>query len=219
MTLPLTSIDYDALNGRQKENFNFMKVSAMLADYGYTTMRLTDDWGGADFIAVHIDGTSLKVQLKARLIISKKYLDKGLYITFCDRMADDGNWYLYPHDEVCKVLLETTTIGTSQSWSVAGEYHFPRLGARLVKFISPYMICDGRLSGIRRVPESWLVHQLQYGDDEYTYAAKLFRDIAAPSDEIWFYDEPMPPDVLAGELGVALVRNGVPIHAEMTGVH
>jgi hypothetical protein len=31
-------------------------VSAVLADYGFMTMRLRDDWQGADFIAQHVEG-------------------------------------------------------------------------------------------------------------------------------------------------------------------
>jgi hypothetical protein len=44
---------YSNLNSRQKEAFNFQKVSAVLADYGFITIRLSSDWGGADFIAQH----------------------------------------------------------------------------------------------------------------------------------------------------------------------
>lgn len=219
MSLLLRAIDYDGLNARQKENFNFMKVSALLADYGFSTMRLTDDWGGADFIAVHINGDSMKVQLKARLSICRKYLDKDIYVTFPYSGYSGIQWYLYPHDELCDALLETTTIGASQSWQGAGEYHFPRLGSKLLKFIAPYMLDDGRFSGIRRVPKSWLINRLTDADDEYVYAKRLFLDISAPSDELWFYDEPMPPDVLAGELGFALVRNGTVLDSRMTGVH
>ncbi|MCS4510791.1 hypothetical protein [Xylophilus ampelinus] len=58
-------IEYEQLNSRQKENFNFQKVAAHLADYGFDCLRLSDDWQGADFIACHIDGeTFLKVQLE-----------------------------------------------------------------------------------------------------------------------------------------------------------
>ena len=65
MTLDLRRIHYSSLNARQKENFNFQKLSSVLADFGFVTMRLTDDWGGADFIAQHIDGeTFLRVQLQ-----------------------------------------------------------------------------------------------------------------------------------------------------------
>ncbi len=83
MALQLMHIRYTELNARQQENYNFQKVSAVLADYGFATLRLTDDWQGADFIAQHIDGeTFLKVQLKGRLTFNKKYLGKGLYVAF-----------------------------------------------------------------------------------------------------------------------------------------
>ena len=68
-----TKIDPKKLNPREKENYNFLKVSAVLADYGFVTMRLSSDWQGADFIAQHLDGeTFLKVQLKSRLTFDKK---------------------------------------------------------------------------------------------------------------------------------------------------
>lgn len=60
-------IQYVDLNARQKENYNFQKIAASLAEYGYSCMWLNDDWQGADFIANHIDGVEfLKVQLKGR---------------------------------------------------------------------------------------------------------------------------------------------------------
>ena len=89
-------IDYKNLNDRQKENYNFNKISGILADYGYTTFRLSDDWGGADFIAVHIEGHSIRVQLKGRLSFAKKYHGKDLYVGF--RCGDVC--YLFPHDTV-----------------------------------------------------------------------------------------------------------------------
>jgi hypothetical protein len=64
-------VAYRNLNSRQKEAFNFQKVSAVLADY--TTIRLLSDWRGADFIAQHFDGTTfLKIQLKSRLTFSEE---------------------------------------------------------------------------------------------------------------------------------------------------
>ena len=60
----MKKILYKNLNAKQKETFNFQKVSAVLADYGYACIRLNDDWNGADFIAQHIDGLNyLKIQL------------------------------------------------------------------------------------------------------------------------------------------------------------
>ena len=51
MSLNLELITYSSLNPRQKENYNYQKLSALLADYGFVTMRLSDDWQGADMIA------------------------------------------------------------------------------------------------------------------------------------------------------------------------
>jgi len=71
-------ISYDALNARQKELFNFQKIAATLADYGFNCIKLADDWQGADFLAYHVNGTTtLKIQLKSRITIQKKYLGQG----------------------------------------------------------------------------------------------------------------------------------------------
>ena len=77
---------YSNLNSRQKENHNFHKVAAALAEYGFNSLRLTDDWRGADFIAVHNDGEEmLKIQLKGRFTIDKKYIGKNIYIAFIEK--------------------------------------------------------------------------------------------------------------------------------------
>ncbi len=49
-------IEYKNLNVKQKESYNYQKVSALLADYGFIIIKLDDDWQGADFLALHIDG-------------------------------------------------------------------------------------------------------------------------------------------------------------------
>lgn len=88
-------VKYADINSRQKKIFNFQKVSVLLADFGFATYRLTDDWNGADFLAVHFDGsTFLRVQLKGRLTFEKKYQDKDLWGCF----RHGGLVYLYPHD-------------------------------------------------------------------------------------------------------------------------
>ena len=92
MPLELTRIRYTDLNPRQKENYNYQKLSAVLADYGFVTMRLSDDWQGADFIAQHIDGEIfLKVQLKSRLTFCRSYVNKNIHVAF--RRKND--WYIY----------------------------------------------------------------------------------------------------------------------------
>jgi hypothetical protein len=137
MPIRLTRISYNDLNARQKENFNFLKISAVLADYGYMTMRLSDDWQGADCIAQHVnDKTFLKVQLKSRLAFNAKYQDKDLHVAFCC----EGDWYLFPHDEVLKQVLKTTTVADTDSWSKGGGYSFPTLSRTMRTILEPYRI-------------------------------------------------------------------------------
>lgn len=99
-------IEYKDLKGRGKaqECYNFQKASAILADYGFITNLLKYDWLGADFLAQHIDGDWLKIQLKSRLTTSPDYEGKDLYIMFEDKK--DGAWYLYPHDELTAYYRE-----------------------------------------------------------------------------------------------------------------
>ncbi len=137
MRISLTAIEYGNLNSKQKENYNFLKISAVLADYGFMTMRLNDDWQGADFIAQHIDGaTFLKVQLKGRLDFQQKYRGKDICVAFCS----DGQWYLYPHDELLLRVLGDTNIGRTQSWLEEGGYSFPSLSDKMLKLLRPYKI-------------------------------------------------------------------------------
>ena len=133
----LNKISYEQLNSRQKENYNFQKVAAHLADYGFNCMWLNDDWQGADFIACHMDGnTFLKVQLKGRLTIDQKYTGKNIYITFCD----SGVWYLYPHDKVKDELLAEGLMAGSKSWDGNGGYSWPSLSRQIQKLMASYVV-------------------------------------------------------------------------------
>ena len=112
-------INYIKLNSRQKESYNYQKVSSRLADYGFQTTKLSDDWKGADFLAQHTDGkTLLKVQLKGRFSINKKYLNKDIYICF---MYND-NLYLYPHDETVDFILNNSNVAKTGSWKNKGDF-------------------------------------------------------------------------------------------------
>jgi hypothetical protein len=130
----LERIDYKALNGRQKENYNFQKVSAVLADYGFATLRLTDDWNYADFLAVHTTGDVLRVQLKSRLFFAQRYINKDLYVAF----GEGGNWYLYPHDEVLAEVERDR--GTPVAWNADGEYHTSPLSRRQRELLRPWCV-------------------------------------------------------------------------------
>jgi hypothetical protein len=110
-----TKIDYNQLNSKQKENYNFHKVASALADYGYDSMRLNNDWQGADFIAVKND-EMLKVQLKGRFTVDKKYIDKEIFIAFIENNVVK----MYDHDEAVNMLPDN--IKQSDSWNKYGSY-------------------------------------------------------------------------------------------------
>ena len=101
----LNKVEYQNLNSREKENYNFHKVASALADYGYDSMRLNNDWQGADFIAVKGD-EMIKVQLKGRFTVDKKYLGKDIYIAFLEKNIVK----IYNHDKVVSILAVFLTI-------------------------------------------------------------------------------------------------------------
>jgi hypothetical protein len=138
MPLSFVRVKYDDLTSRQKEAYNFQKVSALLSEFGYSTIRLSDDWNGADFIAQHLDGSFLKVQLKGRLSFYEKYSDKDLYICF----RDNQHWYLYPHDELRDKVLSMGLMKGTESWDDRKGYSFPRLSKSLEKMLDSYRIPD-----------------------------------------------------------------------------
>ena len=111
----LTKINYSDLNSKQKENYNFHKVASALADYGYNSMRLNDDWQGADFIAINGDDM-IKVQLKGRFTVDKKYIGKEIFIAF----IENDIIKLYSHDEAVDML--TDNIKQSDSWQIHNGY-------------------------------------------------------------------------------------------------
>ncbi len=136
MTFPFQRIRYRDLNSRQKESYNFQKLSGVLADFGYCTIRLSDDWNGADLIAQHISGSTLLIQLKSRFSLYAKYQGKELFIAF----PAGGDWYLYPHDEVLQEALQRTNIGGTDSWSVHGGYSCGSIPESMKEVLSAYRL-------------------------------------------------------------------------------
>lgn len=137
MGASLKRVAYETLNGRQQETYNFQKISGVLADFGFLTIRLSDDWNGADFIAQHFETKEfLKVQLKGRLCFYTKYQDKDLHICF----RESGFWYLYPHDELLSEVLSLGMMKGTKSWDELGGYSFPSIPKQLVDLIAPYRI-------------------------------------------------------------------------------
>ena len=137
MSAAFVPVPYAALNARQQENFNFHKVAARLADFGFTSMRVTDDFEGADFIALHVDGeTMLRVQMKGRLTLDRKYVGRGVHVAF--RL--DDRTFLYPHDEMVERVEASGRMTGTASWDVRGSYHWPRPPAWAAAMLEDYAL-------------------------------------------------------------------------------
>lgn len=133
----LKQITYDDLNSRQKEIFNFQKVAALLADYGFNCIKLSDDWQGADFLAYPFNGDkTLKIQLKSRITINKKYLEKDLFITFPNK----GYWFLIEHDGLVKLIEKTTGWLDTSSWKDKGSYSSKNINRELLHELAQFKL-------------------------------------------------------------------------------
>jgi hypothetical protein len=139
MPIVFRKIKYQVLNSRQQETYNFQRVSGVLADFGVMTIRLSNDWNGADFIVQDRDGkTFYKVQLKGRLTFDKKYRDEDLYICFRD--GEHGPWYMYNHADLLNKILDGGQIKATKTWDEGKPYHFPVLSKDMKKLLAPYLI-------------------------------------------------------------------------------
>lgn len=70
-----------------------------------------------------------------------------------------------------------------------------------------------------RISKSWLTRRVEPEDAEWAWAVDRFRQDYREGDELWYFDEPAPPGVNAGAMGIALVREGEPIRTAITAVH
>lgn len=130
-------IKYAELNAKQKEIYNFQKVAALLAEFGFNCIKLADDWQGADFLAYHHHGDrTLKVQLKAGLEIHKKYQSKALYMAFRAKET----WYLIEHDALVELCGQHTTFLNTKEWKEKHWYYTATLNAKLREALAPFVL-------------------------------------------------------------------------------
>lgn len=135
--MELKKIRYGDLNSLQREIFNFQKVAGLLADYGFNCIKLADDWQGADFLAYHKDGTNtLKVQLKSRMHIARKYEGKDLVMAFPIR----GCWYLVEHDRLVQIVGEQSNWLKTPSWLEDGAYSSDNPNKQMVEALAQWKL-------------------------------------------------------------------------------
>jgi hypothetical protein len=130
-------VSYSNLSAKQQEIYNFQKVAAVLADYGFNCIKLADDWLGADFLAFHTDAAiTLRVQLKGRVTIDKKYTGKGLHIAF----PIDGGWCVVEHDILVTLAGDFTAWLGSESWTIAGSYSSANPSKRMIEQLRAFIL-------------------------------------------------------------------------------
>lgn len=136
--MKFSKIRYEDLNSRERETYNFLKAGAILADYGFSVMRLSEDWNDADFIAYRrSESKTLRVQLKSRFDIHKKYLGKGLWVMFPVK----GDWYLIEHDRLVRLVGKTTPYLESSSWKQkGGGYSLPNVSKELLEGLAEWSV-------------------------------------------------------------------------------
>ena len=131
----LNKIVYESLNNRQKQTYNFQKVAAILADYGFETLIQKND--DVDFTAKHFKSDiSIRVILKGRMTFDKKYIGKSLFICF----PYEGHWYLYHHDELFDKVAKPGRILGTTSWDEEGLYHFPSISPKLQEMLREWRL-------------------------------------------------------------------------------
>ena len=132
--IKLTKIEYRTLNSKAQETYNFHKMAAILADYGYNCLWLNDDWNGADCIAVHIDGISdFKIQLKGSISFARKYWAKNIYIAFFEQ----GDLYIYPHDYI---LAQVENNIADKTWLEKGTYFQTKITKKFREILETYKV-------------------------------------------------------------------------------
>ena len=128
----LTIIKYEDLDThKQKKDYNFQKIAARLANYGFNCLRQTNDVQGADFTAHHISGeTLLNVKIETRLTINRKFERKGLYVAFIqpEKIRGEKVWekaFLYNHDGfISHTRNKSPTVLSGQPYKEDGLHHW-----------------------------------------------------------------------------------------------
>jgi hypothetical protein len=123
------------------EVINRNTVVSLALKQGYNAFLPVYD-GGVDFILYREnDRHLLKVQLKARWTIERKYIGRDIWIAF--PVGED--WYLMPHDQML-AAAETDGVTKTASWVENDAYSRRRLSAAVLAQCASYRF--GRIAEV-----------------------------------------------------------------------
>lgn len=128
-------INYRDLNARAQENHLSAKLASALADYGYNCLRLSDDYNGADMIALREGEPAMHIQLKGRVTIKPEYQGKGLFMAF----PINNEWYVMPHDELVGVCRARGYCET-RAWKEQGKWHVGTPPKEMIQTLQPFKL-------------------------------------------------------------------------------
>ena len=130
-------VEQSELNGKQKEIYNFQKVAALLNEYGFNCIKLSDGWNGADFLAIHHQrDVTLRVQLKGGLEIDRNYQGKHQYMAFPIK----DTWYLIEHDQLVDFCGAHASYLDTEEWNTNGWYSTATANPRLLEVLEPFAL-------------------------------------------------------------------------------
>ena len=128
-------VSYSDLNARAQENYLYAMLAAQLAPYGYTCLRLSDDYNGADLIALREGEEAMHIQLKGRVTIKSEYQSKGLYMAF----PINGEFYVLLHDDLVDICGNRGYLET-RAWREQGKWHVGNPPKAMIETLKPFKL-------------------------------------------------------------------------------
>lgn len=127
------------LSGKAIELMNTHELTAHLMARGWSVyLPVYDD--GIDLLATQSDVSNvIRIQLKSRWTISRKYVGRPIEIAFKDR----GVWYLVRHEDMVKAG-EAEGYCSQSSWTEDGGWSVKNMSVSLSERMAPFTL-DRRL--------------------------------------------------------------------------
>ena len=122
-------------NSRTIEMQNRLGLINVAYRQGYVAYLPVVDEGIDLILYREADRDLLKIQLKSRWCIGKKYTDRDISVAF----PEDGVWYLAPHDEMVEMAKALGFGINTVSWKRDGGYDRRVMGIRLKRAMQTYL--------------------------------------------------------------------------------
>lgn len=120
------------------------KIIPIFLDDGFIPFVPEFDTGIDLIIYRERDDLLIKVQLKSRWSIDRKYIGRGFAMAF--PAETDSDWYLVPHDEMVGFARNSTSYLASASWREQGIYHRRAMSRAMLQHFDGYRLGETSLN-------------------------------------------------------------------------